>query len=339
MRGAQGLIVMGKNRWPYFVLLLLFLPLFLWGQLASGKTYRTLGGLYNGWSFDGDKYQFYAMGDPFLSRERGVWRYVESGIYTLTRDQVLTWISFIPSQIAGGTRTEELRFPNRPLFSQLLVIASEDAAQFYGIEEGFVLSCWAHFSRYEPIGLFRLESTDSSSSLMTQKGSYSAENLQFYPELERPTPTPKRPWIEGADGNGVGEWVELDFKGRFYVVDTILFANGYIDPLNIDRYLENGRVKRIKISSASDSRLNLTFDLKDTPEIQKIPLPIVAEEEDFTKEMADNQEVVTTTLRFEILEVYPGSSSDTTAINFIGGMNQKAVDYQKRRESILKLEF
>ncbi len=103
------------------------------------------------------------------------------------------------------------------------------------------------------------------------------------------------PWIEGVEGNGIGEWIE---KEVFFDANEIVLFNGYINPNRQDLYFANSRVKEIEIINEGN---NWTFTLEDTPNPQIIMLP----------------EKITGTVRFVIKDVYEGNKYADTALGGI----------------------
>lgn len=102
-------------------------------------------------------------------------------------------------------------------------------------------------------------------------------------------------WVEGAEGDGVGEWVRvyLDEAKEYYFFD--IFA-GYGESEAL--WGQNGRVKKLKVTFSND--YSEEFDLEDVYEKQK-----------FSFAEAVNS---VTYADIEILEVYEGSDYDDTAI-------------------------
>ena len=111
-------------------------------------------------------------------------------------------------------------------------------------------------------------------------------------------------WVEGVDGQGIGEWITVEFD-QIRLVKAIEINNGY----NKDRdiYLKNGRVKGVRVefsrdrveSSRDDKK---TLVLKDTSAMQPIPLP-------------KDQPLKAYKIKFTIESVYPGTKWEDTAIS------------------------
>jgi hypothetical protein len=101
-------------------------------------------------------------------------------------------------------------------------------------------------------------------------------------------------WEEGADGTGVGEWVQFEFVEPL-VIARIEIANGY--QKDDDRYQGNPRVKAMKVEF-SDGTVQLV-DLADVPDYQTIT-PDVGEVE---------------WVKLVIVSVYPGDRWEDTALS------------------------
>ncbi len=106
-------------------------------------------------------------------------------------------------------------------------------------------------------------------------------------------------WVEGAEGYGKGEYFEFDF----IFDDTLTRCKYYCDYFTIlNGYQKNGynfyaysRVKRFKVYI--DGVPLCYLDLQDIPGMQFFSLP-------YFKYLGKNGKA---TLRFEIVEVYPGN--------------------------------
>jgi F5/8 type C domain len=104
-------------------------------------------------------------------------------------------------------------------------------------------------------------------------------------------------WVEGVDGQGIGEWIVVDFDGPRLVKD-IQIENGYNkDPII---YQKNSRVKDIKVEFSGREKRSVT--LKDTGTSQSIALP-------------SDQPLKAYWVKFTIESVYPGSTWQDTAIS------------------------
>lgn len=102
-------------------------------------------------------------------------------------------------------------------------------------------------------------------------------------------------WVEGADGDGSGEWVaaELPYAA---IIEKIGIVNGYGRE---SRYLENERVRDALVTFSDGTQHEI--HLADSNEIQYFALPPTR----------------TTTLRLTILSVYPGTRWTDAAVGEI----------------------
>jgi hypothetical protein len=101
-------------------------------------------------------------------------------------------------------------------------------------------------------------------------------------------------WVEGAPGQGIGEWIVIDFKEP-RMVSAILIRNGYQKTPKL--FARNGRVKRFKVTMSNGESRNV--DIRDAMEEQRIPI---------------DPPVRINWIKFVIDDVYPGSAHDDTAI-------------------------
>jgi hypothetical protein len=104
-------------------------------------------------------------------------------------------------------------------------------------------------------------------------------------------------WVEGVPGQGIGEWIVVEFD-RLRLVKAIEINNGY----NKDRdiYQKNSRIKEFKLEFSEREKRNVT--LKDTGTPQPIPLP-------------KDQPLKAYWVKLTIESVYPGIKFDDTAIS------------------------
>jgi len=113
-------------------------------------------------------------------------------------------------------------------------------------------------------------------------------------------------WVEGKSGHGIGEYLEYSFdmasveKDHRLGITTLIIANGY--KKSRSAWSANSRVKKLKVYL--DQKPYGIVELLDRFEFQtvnigELPLP----------------QTGTMTLRFEILEVFPGTKYEDTAIS------------------------
>jgi hypothetical protein len=102
-------------------------------------------------------------------------------------------------------------------------------------------------------------------------------------------------WVEGKPGQGVGEWVTIDFD-ELRLVKAVIVRNGY--QKNRDIFSKNSRVRRLRLLFSQGETQALT--LGDNMELQTIAL---------------DPPVSAYWVQFIIDDVYPGSAYSDTAIS------------------------
>lgn len=107
-----------------------------------------------------------------------------------------------------------------------------------------------------------------------------------------------QPWCEGADGPGIGEWLQFDFSAPLEVT-AIKVANGYDGGSYL--YESNNRVQTLTLILDGDEWGD--WELDDTRELQSLELPggVVPD-------------MVANSVRLEISETIPGWDFDDTCI-------------------------
>ncbi len=104
-------------------------------------------------------------------------------------------------------------------------------------------------------------------------------------------------WVEGRDGQGLGEFAVVEF-GSPRMVRTLTIRNGYNK--NADIFAKNSRAKDVEIRFSNGDSLEIT--LRDEPGSQSMALA---------------QPIETKWIALVIRSVYPGSKYADTAINEI----------------------
>lgn len=128
-------------------------------------------------------------------------------------------------------------------------------------------------------------------------------------------------WVEGVEGNGVNQWIKLEF-GEDKIVRTLKLINGYSKNSKI--YYANNRVKKVKVEFEDGS--SLIGDFKDgiiSP--QSIDIP---------------KEIKTSYIKITILDVYTGDKYSDTAISevistgfsAIGGLSDSDIEKLKNKD-------
>ncbi|MCG8569865.1 MAG: hypothetical protein MJB14_06970 [Spirochaetes bacterium] len=106
----------------------------------------------------------------------------------------------------------------------------------------------------------------------------------------------KHSWVEGKKDSGIGAKIFIP-KGYY---SGLYFLNGFVSFKNPSLYLDNNRVKKVKVSD-TNQKYNEVFELEDTPNPQLIDL-----------KSNKNWEIT-----IEILEIYKGNKYNDTCINSI----------------------
>ncbi len=109
---------------------------------------------------------------------------------------------------------------------------------------------------------------------------------------------PETAWVEGVDGPGIGEWIQLDFVEPV-IVATIGVNPGYA--ATDELFAANNRVKTLTVQFIfpDGSTDSTTLAFADTPGVQLINLPNPA---------------IVRAVRLIIDDIYPGNTYDDTAI-------------------------
>ena len=112
-------------------------------------------------------------------------------------------------------------------------------------------------------------------------------------------------WVEGGEGNGEGEYLRYSFPGTCPRITTVLIHNGYVK--NWEVWRDNARVKRLLMYYNDEPYAIL--NLQDTMGLQSFDVGVLGYE--------DKDSAPAWSIKFEILEVYPGKKYEDTAITEI----------------------
>lgn len=146
----------------------------------------------------------------------------------------------------------------------------------------------ADMSRFEPEAR-RNMTVCATSSLSTTK------NYNFGPE-QAVDSNPKTAWVEGARGQGLGNWIMLRFE-QVRPVRYLGIENGFGKQIDSERWEQLSRVKDALIET-SDGLIE-RVRLKDTDQPQYVDL---------------GRETQPTWIRLTLLSVYPGTKWQDTAL-------------------------
>ncbi len=136
---------------------------------------------------------------------------------------------------------------------------------------------------------------------------YESKNISYSPGMVLDA-RPRTSWIEGVDGSGVGEWIQLDF-GENINVGSIYILNGLGDVTG-EYYYKNHRVKKMLLEFSNGDQ------------------QIIELEDNFIREQEIKIDDKTTSyIKFTILDVYGGSKYDDTCIGSISINNPRIHNY------------
>jgi hypothetical protein len=124
----------------------------------------------------------------------------------------------------------------------------------------------------------------------------------------------KTAWVEGINGYGSGEYITYHFRQTAPRITHIIIANGYVK--SEKTYLENSRVKKLKVYI--EDRPFAILNLEDIRREQIFEFePIGKERPAPNANWNELEKLPKWTMKFEILEVYPGEKYDDVAISEI----------------------
>jgi hypothetical protein len=104
-------------------------------------------------------------------------------------------------------------------------------------------------------------------------------------------------WCEGAPGAGKGEYVRILF-GNAVRFRTLMIGNGYAKSKTA--FFNNARARTVRIETSDG--LTFAAEIKDTDQVQTLRLPRM---------------VRTTSLRFEIVDVYGGDKHPDLCMTYV----------------------
>lgn len=139
---------------------------------------------------------------------------------------------------------------------------------------------------------FQSSYTYHASSYLTEGSvEYSPDNLGII--------ATRKPWVENAPGQGIGETIIISPQIGAAKITDLLISIGFVSYENPGLYSRNSRPRRLRITSMFPE-YSMEVELKDSPNPQDIRLPQPSGE-----------------ITIEILDTYPGSRWADTCINFI----------------------
>ena len=120
-------------------------------------------------------------------------------------------------------------------------------------------------------------------------------------------------WVEGASGDGIGEYLVYHFDTHSPRITSIRIANGYVK--NQTAWENNGRVKKLKLYFNNEPYAILC--LENSRSEQVFEFPPIGNKRDESGSVIDEEKAGEWTLKFEILEVYKGKRYSDVAISEI----------------------
>ena len=137
--------------------------------------------------------------------------------------------------------------------------------------------------------------TPVASSFLRSQGSqnYKPSNLHDFNH--------ETAWVEGVKGYGIGEWVKYSFPAQQTKVTRITILNGYVK--SDKAWRENARVKRLKVYY--NGKPKCILELQNSRSLQQFNVETLG------------SDLHNWDLRFEILDVYPGTKYKDTVISEI----------------------
>lgn len=238
----------------------------------------------------GKNFNAFNISNKYLKKVAGLYEYSETGSYSVCKKNGFSYISFYDSTPFQAKKSlGVLQYKNNFMFV--------DGRNVW-------FQCFSNL--FDIGGLQDVKSIKTSSFLSEKDIQYTGENFKNIQ-------TNLLPWVEGVNGDGIGEWIEVTFKvwdaGNGNI--CFLISNGYVDFSRTDLYYANNRVKKMQIV-CEKYKIDFDAELLDTHQFQLIEIPIVN---------VQNEEIVT--FRFIIKEVFKGDKYEDTCVNLILPFQQK----------------
>jgi len=183
----------------------------------------------------------------------------------------------------------EIKYENLPESEQL---ALDDLGQTGGYWSVGVSPVPQWIDEFPPSKLWA-----SSTLTASKNANYDVANLMDY-DL-------RTVWSEGASGNGIGEFVAIQFPGknkfgRETILTSVTLLNGFVK--RNDLWSKNGRVKSIKLYL--NDKPFAFLDVDDSRAYQTFNLGRISSASGFT-------------LKFEIAEIYPGTVYEDVVLSYL----------------------
>ncbi len=274
------------------------------------------------WVFDDNRFHVFG--------EDGYEEIDSEGTYRIIKEEIFHWIEIeiekYEYKVLGGSN---IAFEEGPLAGKrLLLLYSDEMLYMQNPLNKRIFSLGRVNDK--SIVLWSRNNGDIRESTFLIEGEieYNAENLRYLNLNLHNKYIGKVPWVEGVNGYGVNEWVELGFTTPYYIyennrylrpVDHLVIFNGYIDASRPDLYLKNGRIKKIRITSPNYEELDQIIEIRDIPDPQIFKIDI----NNFGNKVLKPFE--NTVLHFEIMDIYPGIKWEDTCVSMIAGVNKMKI--------------
>ncbi len=120
-------------------------------------------------------------------------------------------------------------------------------------------------------------------------------------------------WVEGAKGDGIGEYLTYHFQPYSPRITHIYVVNGYVKSQTA--WENNGRVKKLKLYI--NDKPYAILCLEDSRSEQAFEFPPIGNKRNEYGSIIDEDNAKEWTLKFEIMEVYKGKKYSDVAISEI----------------------
>lgn len=204
--------------------------------------------------------------------------------------------------IEGAVRTANRKFTDEDWY-EVRKIYSPEATGFLYYDGGIKkISASSHLTEF----------------INTKKIEYKENNLidkvgvSLYPGSGFDYDNYRRCWAEGVEGSGLNEYLNIEFK---WGTDYIEVLNGYIDFFDKEKYIQNNRLKTIKVESFNPA-FELEYSFEDFVAFHMVKFPMKTKQ-----------------VKITINSVYKGIKYDDTCISAImAGQERWRSEEEERKE-------
>jgi len=124
------------------------------------------------------------------------------------------------------------------------------------------------------------------------------------------------PWVEGVSGNGISEWIEVNYykDSSLGNLSGLIFYNGFVSYEKPYLYSKNNRVRSFEVyDSENNYMMDIVLDDTPNPQFKKLMYP-------------------SNTVTLKIKSIYPGSEWDDTCLNVISCVPESMVYFFMEEE-------